>query len=762
MKTILQYLAIVMLAAGLLSISVAANPVAEVPPAVASIKRDILAIYDGNEEKGPDETRIHKFLEMPLNHLGYRITYWDWKRGRPPADLTLQHSAVVTWFADKIPNGDAYFDWATWAARMKVRFVLFGAVGLEGGTSEVAKVNRLYNELGLEFISHYVSATSDTKVVTKDSTIVEFEYKLPKPVPGYLVIRAKDPSVQTLLSMRDPELKSFGPEPVLIASTSSRGGYLAANYAINYDSKSNRLSWFIDPIAFLSKALSTGLAPVADTTTRAGRRMYLSHIDGDGWNNTSDRIPLVNGVAPLAAETVLDRLIAPFPDLPVSIGLISCDIDEALPSTPRAVDVARKLYALPQVEVASHTHSHPYDWSFFEKYSRARELERISPPTPRITRPLVAKTGQKQDDVFDLFGGAKPLAVRAPSRVVTAYASGGPLPRYKADKPFDLRSEVAGSLNAASALAPEGKRAKLYLWSGNTRPFAAAVRATRQAGVRNMNGGDTRYDREFASLAYVRPLSRVVGRERQIFTPNSNEMIYTNEWKGPYNGFEKLRDTFERTDAPRRLKPANVYYHMFSADQPAGLEAVRSHLMWARNQPLIPVAASRYAAIADDFFEVEFQPLELQAWRVLKRGELQTVRFDSAADRVPDYAKSVGVLGHNHHNGALYVALDPAVSEPVIAVQPKGAKSRAHLIESRWDVRDLAVAECSVRFKAEGFGNGDMRWAGLKPGAWTIKISRDGHGVSETSAPVDAAGNLTTRFETDARAGAAIEMRCAG
>lgn len=761
MKTIWQWLAIAVLASGLISGSAAADPVADVPKGVASIKRDILAIYDGNEERGPDETRIHKFLEMPLNHLGYRVTYWDWKRGRPPADVTLQYAAVVTWFADKIPNGEAYFDWATWAARMKVRFVLFGAVGLEGGTREVAKINSLYNELGLEFISHYVSSTSDTKVVTKDSAVVEFEYKLPKPAPGYLVIRAKDPAVQSLMSIQDPELKNFGPVPTLIAATSPHGGYLAANYAIKYDPKSNRLSWFIDPIAFLSKALNAGPEPVADTTTRAGRRMYLSHIDGDGWNNTSDRLPLVNGVAPLAAETVLETLIAPFPDLPVSIGLISCDIDETLPSTPRAVDVGRRLYALPQVEVASHTHSHPYDWSFFEKYSRARELERMS-PAPKTASPLVAKTGQKQDDLFDPFGAAKPPAGRPTGRSVTAYASGGALPRYKADKPFDLTTEVAGSLNAASALAPEGKRAKLYLWSGNTRPFEAALRATRQARVRNMNGGDTRYDRDFASLAYVRPLSRVAGRERQIFTPNSNEMIYTNDWKGPYNGFAKLRETFERTDAPRRLKPANLYYHMFSADQPAGIEAVRSHLIWARSQPLIPVAASRYAAIADDFFEVEFQRLDSQSWRVLKRGELQTVRFDSAADRAPDYAKSVGVLGHNHHNGALYIALDPAVGEPVIAVQAKGTKSRAHLVESRWDVRDLAVAECSVRFKAEGFGQGEMRWAGLKPGTWTIKVSRDGNGVSESSVAVDAAGNLTTRLEIDARSGAAIEMRCAG
>ena len=30
------------------------------------IKRDVLALYDSNDEPSPDQTRIHKFLEMPL------------------------------------------------------------------------------------------------------------------------------------------------------------------------------------------------------------------------------------------------------------------------------------------------------------------------------------------------------------------------------------------------------------------------------------------------------------------------------------------------------------------------------------------------------------------------------------------------------------------------------------------------------------------------------------------------------------------------
>lgn len=39
------------------------------------VRREILAVYDGREEPRPDQTRIHRFAEMPLNHLGLVVTY---------------------------------------------------------------------------------------------------------------------------------------------------------------------------------------------------------------------------------------------------------------------------------------------------------------------------------------------------------------------------------------------------------------------------------------------------------------------------------------------------------------------------------------------------------------------------------------------------------------------------------------------------------------------------------------------------------------
>lgn len=742
----------------LLCLTTAAGQSEPVKPDAAAgplLKRDVLALYDSADEPAPDQTRIHKFLEMPLNHLGYRLTYWDVKRGVPSQDVTLMHAAAVSWFGDKaIANSGAYFDWAAWASRMKVKFVLFGLFGAGDNQDEATKVNELLTGLGLKYTPHYVSETAASRLRVKDE-FVEFERKLPVPLPGYLVMQPLSNETRAHLSVASPPISSIGAQDTVIVATSPGGGYVAANYAIHYDPKSNRMSWQIDPIAFLSAALTVGPAPIPDTTTRAGRRLYFSHIDGDGWNNYV-KSPPGGGDAATAAIVAMNELIVPYPDLPVSIGLISCDVDPALGGVTAAQDTARKLYALPQVEVASHTHTHPFEWSFFENYSRTRELNRINPPAPRVAAVKPAQGGY-----FDIFGSA-PAAkpVQAPVQAPPP----GPLPRYRTAKPFDLGSEVGGSLQAAQALAPQGKRAALYLWSGDTRPFEAAVRATRIANVRNMNGGDTRYDSDYASLAYVRPLSRLIGKERQIYSVNANEMLYTNDWKGPYGGFAKLKETFERTENPRRLKGMNLYYHMYSAEKPEGLDAVRGLVEHARAAAVIPVEASRYAAIADDFFQAEIRSLGPMTWRIEKRGELQTIRLDAAAALTVDYAASAGLLGHNRHAGALYVALDPAAAEPVIALQASTventAPARTHLIESRWDVRNLKTDACSISADAKGYGPGQMRWAGLKPGPWQIKLQRDGKPVTSLDATADASGVLTVSLDADARPGLNLEMRC--
>ena len=84
------------------------------------------------------------------------------------------------------------------------------------------------------------------------------------------------------------------------------------------------------------------------------------------------------------------------------------------------------------------------------------------------------------------------------------------------------------ALDYATSLAPEGKEAKSFYWTGDALPFAEAIAMTRKLGVSNMNGGDSRYDGLYPSVAYLAPISRSPNGERQIYAGITNEVLFTS------------------------------------------------------------------------------------------------------------------------------------------------------------------------------------------------------------------------------------------
>jgi len=105
----------------------------------------------------------------------------------------------------------------------------------------------------------------------------------------------------------------------------------------------------LDPFGFFQNAFVDRPAPIPDVTTLSGRRIYFSHIDGDGWNNVS-QIESYRDRRQISAQVVLDKLIAPYPDLPVTVGVIGANVDERYGQVEASRRVAEALFALPQVE----------------------------------------------------------------------------------------------------------------------------------------------------------------------------------------------------------------------------------------------------------------------------------------------------------------------------------------------------------------------------------------------------------------------------
>jgi hypothetical protein len=491
-----------------------------------------------------------------------------------------------------------------------------------------------------------------------------------------------------------------------------------------------------------------------------GRRLYFSQIDGDGWNNVSD-IEGHRELQRVSAEVIEREAIVPYPDLPVSVGLIAGDIDPTLGGQAASATIAKRLFALPQVEVATHSYTHPFDWQFFESYDRAEELRRVE----QSQSPTLTLRERFTRQVLETAG--RPVPNADGDKFV---AGSDDLPRTYLRKPFDLDLETAGALRATEALAPTGKRARLYQWSGDTTPFPAAIRAVRQPGARNINGGDSRLDAEYPSVTYVPPISRPAGSERQIYAGNSNENTYTNDWTGPYYGFFMLEKTLDNTEKPRRLKPFNLYYHMYSGERAAALAAVRHMLDRARSERVIPVAASHYATIADDFFGVEIVQVDLFSWAITRRGALSTVRFDDAEQLALDLPHSEGVLGATRHASSLYVALDPARERAVVTLRSRQGEqtarrdndraSPATLIDSRWQLSSLVQEGCGFQVTAQGYGTGEMTWQTAPRRAFRVTALRGARMLSEEILWADEQGLFQLRIAPSAIEPMQIRFTC--
>ncbi|MEQ8664026.1 MAG: hypothetical protein RLW62_24675, partial [Gammaproteobacteria bacterium] len=516
------------------------------------------------------------------------------------------------------------------------------------------------------------------------------------------------------------------------------GGYVAHDYALYFGAEVAQRQWLIDPFAFFGEAFGTDGLPRPDVTTISGRRIYYSHIDGDGWRNVS-LVDEYAGKGVLSARVILEEALRPFPDLPVTVAPISAELDRAWYGSDETRQLAREIFALPHVELGSHTHSHPFAWSFFRDYTPAREQRFL----PRYAQ----MHGDRTRDWVTL--GDTVVQAEDPRDV--AFTADF-VPRAYAVEPFDLALEIAGSRRIIEALAPPGKTVRVMQWSGDTSPFEAALAATAAAGMRNINGGDSRFDTDYPSYAFVAPVGRGVGRQRQVYATNSNENTYTDLWRGRYYAFRFLVETLERTESPRRVRAANVYYHIYSGERLAALRALLLNLKWARGQALAPLETSRYAAIAEGFFSTGLIPDGAARWRVATRGGLATLRFDAAAAAAVDWARSSGVLGQRHYQGSLYVALDPFDAEPVVALTAaKRAQPEAplYLVHSRWLLAGRRGDADGVRVVARGYGAGEMRWQG-RPGRRYRVSARDAGGRHEhLTVTADAAGHIDFTLSLD-------------
>lgn len=674
------------------------------------IPRVVIALYDSHITPMPQQGLAHNLAEMPLNHLGLKLEYADINAPLPSINQRQDVRGVISWFntETRIADTEGYLVWAGQAINAGKKFVILGNPAFyensQGQATSINSINFFLRKLGLHTRLEWINQTYKTLLSYPVGGMFLPDRKISGLLPSYVRFAADNTTTSYLTA------HTGSAESQLIV-TNPHGGYVADGYSHSFhDGKNEEIrQWYINPFRFFEMAFATDSMPKPDTTTLAGRRIFYSHIDGDGWNNYSqieeykkDRI--------LSSEVIMERVAKAYPDLPVTVTVIGADIDPAWSGTEESRNVAKEFFALPNVEVGSHTYSHPFSWAFFEDGNWQKEAPYLH---------LYPEGSWKEARKSSLWKQKKEKSL---------LPKGYTTPRAYAKEPFDINKEINGSIAVLSSLLPADKKIEVVTWPGDCLPWEGAISLARKAGVGSINGGDSRFDPEYPSYASVAPLGRIVGKEQQVYASSSNENTYTELWNGRFYGFKYLINNNKRTETPIRIKPLNIYYHIYSGEKQAGLNAVLENLDYARTQDIIPIATRHFIDAAQGFYSTRFIPVGEEGWRILGRGALDTIRFDHATLQAVDFAKSTGVIGQRHFQGSLYVYLDNANEKPIIilkkisqiAKEPEAVMP--YLIESRWQVRSLARTQQAFSFTASGFGDGEMRWYVPEKGRYLVNI----------------------------------------
>jgi hypothetical protein len=732
------------------------------------IPRVLIALYDSREESSPRSTQMHRFLEMPANHLGYDLHYYDVNAPLPALGDDVR--GIVAWFNSgvEVPDAKTYLTWLESALKAGKKLVIIENAGIGDKYRKdddiMQRYNRVLSYIGLQDGNGWTSVTYAARMFAIDKEVAGFERQIGPVLPPFGDTHIIPGKAKTHLQMTIKNEQDDTNADIII--TSPNGGYITEGYAVFYvvENEQSKISqWFVNPFKFLKLALGDEVMPVPDITTLNGKRIFYSHIDGDGWNNISE-ITRYQENKIIAAEVIEKEILEPYSDFAITVGVITADIDKNCYGVKDSERVARAIYALPNVEASSHTHSHPLFWQYFANY------------TPEKEKPLLSRYPEKPKQRASLFESVKDATMgneweSLPSAHPRDVHQGNDrqlkpgknddseedilrkyyhTPRSYACGPFNLDDEISGSASTINTLTPPGKKAMLIQWSGDTSPFEEALAKAREAGLYNINGGDSRFDNEYPSYSSVAPIGLRVGRERQIYSSNSNENTYTNLWTGRFFGFRYLQTTVTNTENPIRVRPFNIYYHMYSGEKDASLGALKENMEFARTQNIIPITTSEYAAIANGFYNTQLTRLSESSWKISNSGKLRTLRFDNAAAKSVNFASSYGVLGQNYFQGSLYVSLDSDVENSIINLKENNhssilpIESIPYLVESRWQIKRLPLVKSLLTFQTHGYGLGTMVWMMPKSGSYLVKAQTlGGKTLFEKQLLTESGGKLT-------------------
>ncbi len=557
--------------------------------------RRVLVLHNGSEAVSINYSNAHRYLQMPLNHMGYLVDYVDVRQPLPQGIYRDRYAGIASWFSGFVPGARSkeLNRWLLARSAEGMPLALIDDIGFPPDRSWVDQLGLQMGDLDLE---------QPLKTVGQHAMM---GFEIAPPLPGKEYEPVKITSKWAAQAVPLLELQDQRGKRVVAGAIMPWGGFILDPFVLITLPGTEQQRWVVDPFAFLTQALRLPPMPVPDVTTENGRRLLMAHIDGDGFPSRAE----MPG-SPFSSEVLLKEVLERY-RIPHTMSVIEAEISPGglhPKDSAQQEETARRMFKLPHVEIASHSYSHPFLWDESAKHG-------------------IFLDDTQKDYHLDL-------------------------PGYT----FNLEREIIGSVKyIQQRLAPADKKVKIMLWTGDTAPSEEALTIAKKAGLLNMNGGDTYISRQNPSLTAVRSHGIKKGNYLQVFAPITNENIYTNLWQGPFYGFERVIETFEMTERPRRIKAVDIYYHTYSASKRAGLNALHKVYGWAQAQPLHPVFTSEYIRKVEDFYSYAVAR-DGQGWRVQGDGELRTLRLPASAG-IPALDKSPQVAGYREGPEGTYLHL---------------------------------------------------------------------------------------------------------
>ncbi len=679
------------------------------------LPRHVLVAYKRSEAKNLEQFPFYNRAGLILEYLGLIPVYRAVEDGLPTDSEMKSFRGIVSWNTKPhMYRAEAYGDWLLRQLKKGKRLAILQEYGASIDLdTRIPSSNQaaVMEALGIDFVMRGEKREEYApKLRVFNEEVLSFERAFnPSGVTYDHSYASKDPRNEVFLSFRDREFGhvdlgvitqnggiSLGQTPFYFpAHDQDRIALvrkaLSDEIAPEVAEQESLGAWYLDPYWFLSSALGTEKLPAPDVTTLNGSRIFYAHIDGDGLSSIS----LIDG-AHTAGFMVYEEILKKYLDIPTSVSVITKFVERTGNKYHHpSVVLSRNMFALPNVDMAVHAATHPFDWVGGDPYI-------VDPDS------YPYEIGYRAHDLLEEIWGAK--------------------------------------LFADHNLAPPGKKVTSLFWSGATNPDERALEIVWRGGMHNLNGGDPRFDDEYPSLAGLVPYSLPYSPYRQYLTSAQNDYIYTLFLTGDWGGQKKLLKHFESTDRPHRVYPMNLYYHFYSGIKNESMDALRVIYDYIRSVDAASMFATEYLEIVEDNYATRVG-FDGEAYWVENRGQLRTLRFDRPVH--VDIERSEGVVGYASRSEQTYVHLDGSKRRRIVLAADKPRSP--YFIQATQFIDRMKLEGTTLRFSYRGFGKALLRVGGLEPDRdYRLTLTAPGRPAIEMAGRSNSAGVLEYRTMLDA------------